>query len=166
MRLRAVEPGDVSQMYTWENDPAIWSVSGTTEPFSHHMIERFVETQKRDIFESRQQRLMIETLAAQKTVGALDLYDFDPLEGRAGVGILIYDLENRGKGYASDAITIACNYACRTLRMHQLWCSVGAENQASLALFRHAGFEQTGIRRDWHWTPEGYVDEILMQKML
>ena len=43
IRLRAVEPGDVDLMYEWENDCDIWPVSGTTEPFSRHQLERFVE---------------------------------------------------------------------------------------------------------------------------
>ena len=42
IRLRAVEPGDVDLMYEWENDCDIWPVSGTTEPFSRHQLERFV----------------------------------------------------------------------------------------------------------------------------
>ena len=40
IRLRAVEPGDVDLMYEWENDCDIWPVSGTTEPFSRHQLER------------------------------------------------------------------------------------------------------------------------------
>lgn len=33
-RLRALEPGDIDLMYAWENDTAVWSVSGTLAPFS------------------------------------------------------------------------------------------------------------------------------------
>ena len=36
VRLRAVEPEDVEAMYRWENDPAVWRVSGTLAPFSRH----------------------------------------------------------------------------------------------------------------------------------
>ncbi len=57
-------------------------------------------------------------------------------------------------------------YARRTLGLHQLWCGVGATNRASLALFRNAGFTQSGIRRDWLATPDGYEDEVLFQKIL
>lgn len=166
VRLRAVEPEDISRMYLWENDPAVWHVSGTTAPFSRHALERFVEEQQFDILQTRQQRLVIETLAGSLLVGALDLFDIDPLNGRAGIGILIHPADQRGKGYASDAVRIVCGYARTTLRMHQLWCGVEADNTASLALFRGAGFIETGTRRDWQWTPDGYRDEILLQKML
>lgn len=153
-------------MYLWENDPAVWHVSGTAAPFSRHALERFVEEQQFDLFQTRQQRLVIERLDDNRPVGALDLFDIDPLNSRAGVGILIHPAGERGKGFAADAVEIVCRYARTTLRLHQLWCGAGADNAASIALFRRAGFVETGRRRDWMWTPEGYRDEVTMQKIL
>ena len=37
--LRAVEPQDLELLCRWENDPSLWTVSGTIEPFSHYSIE-------------------------------------------------------------------------------------------------------------------------------
>lgn len=185
-RLRAVEPADVELLYVWENDPAVWSVSGTTAPYSRECLERFVEQQRFDIWQTRQMRLMIEPLcrcerrelqsgaaagveAAGGTVlapvGALDLFEFEPLHRRAGVGILIHDVNQRGRGWASDALAVAERYAREVLGLHQLWCEVGVENTPSLALFRGAGFETVGVRRDWVWTPRGYRDAVVMQKI-
>ena len=140
-RLRALEPGDIELMYAWENDTEIWGVSGTLAPFSRHTLERFIEGQQFDIFQTRQQRLIIETPEGLP-VGALDLFDLDPVNLRAGVGILIHDTAQRGKGYAADAVETVCSYARDMLHLHQLWCSVEAGNAASLALFRHAGFSE------------------------
>ena len=52
-RLRALEPGDIDLMYAWENDTAVWSVSGTLAPFSRHTLERFIQEQQFDIFQTR-----------------------------------------------------------------------------------------------------------------
>lgn len=52
------------------------------------------------------------------------------------------------------------------LGLHQLWSSVAAGNKASLALFRRAGFIETGTRRDWLWSSEGFCDEVMLQRML
>ncbi len=166
IRLRAVEPEDIDPMYRWENDPSVWRVSDTTAPFSRHTLERFIEEQQFDLYQTRQQRLIIETLAGRQVVGALDLFEFDPLNGRAGIGLLIYPANARGKGYAKDAVSTVCRYGREVLRLHQLWGNVGATNEASLALFRKAGFTEIGIKRDWLWTPDGYTDEILFQKIL
>lgn len=167
IRLRAVEPGDAETMYAWENDCAVWSVSGTTAPFSREQMLRFVAQQQQfDIFHSGQLRLIVETLAERRPVGAIDLFEFDPLHRRAGIGILIHARSDRGRGYASDAVEVLCRYAREVLGAHQLWCNVGADNEASLRLFRHAGFTEIGLKRDWLWRPDGYCDEVMLQKIL
>ena len=71
-RLRAVEPEDVETMYRWENDPEVWAVSGTTAPFSRHMLVQFVEQQRLDLAQTRQLRLIVETTEGEP-VGAIDL---------------------------------------------------------------------------------------------
>ena len=148
-RLRALEPGDIDLMYAWENDTAVWSVSGTLAPFSRHTLERFIQEQQFDIFQTRQH-----------------FFELDPINRRAGIGILIHDDALRGKGYASDAVETACRYAREVLNLHQLWCNVGSDNAPSRRLFAKAGFAEVGIKRDWLWRPGGYGDEILLQKIL
>ena len=143
-RLRALEPGDIDLMYAWENDTAVWSVSGTLAPFSRHTLERFIQEQQFDIFQTRQQRLVIETLGGIP-VGALDFFELDPINRRAGIGILIHDDALRGKGYASDVVETACRYACEVLNLHQLWCNVGSDNAPSRRLFAKAGFAEVGV---------------------
>ena len=165
VRLRAVEPEDVDVMYRWENDPAVWRVSGTLAPFSRHALMQFVEEQRLDLYRTGQLRLIIETPEGT-AVGTLDLFEFDPLHRRAGIGILIYDAAQRGRGYASDALETLRGYARETLGLHQLWCDVGADNEASLRLFDRAGFVRTGCKRDWILTPEGFRDLLTLQLII
>ena len=106
-------------MYAWENDTEIWGVSGTLAPFSRHTLERFIEEQQFDIFQTRQQRLIIETPEGLP-VGALDLFDLDPVNLRAGVGILIHGAGDRGRGFASDALDVLCRYARQVLGLRPL----------------------------------------------
>ena len=164
-RLRALEPDDIGLMYAWENNTEIWGVSGTLAPFSVHTLERFIEEQRFDVFQARQQRLIIETLDGTP-VGALDLFELDPVNSRAGIGILIHDTAQRNKGYAADAVETVCRYARDILHLHQLWCNVEAGNEASLALFRRAGFSQSGTKKQWLRLADGFHDEIFLQKIL
>lgn len=166
-RLRALEPQDVDVLYSWENDTALWRVSGTMAPFSRHSLMRFIEEQQYDIYASRQQRLVIEADVdgEARAVGAIDLFDFDPQNLRAGVGVVI-SAEHRERGYAKDALNILERYAKQVLHLHQLWCGIGADNKASIRLFQGAGFVECGRRREWILTADGAIDEILMQKIL
>lgn len=163
-RLRALEPADAEAMYAWENDTAVWPVSGTLAPFSREAVGRFIAEQRFDLYAARQLRLVIETLGGA-CAGALDLFEVDPHDLRAGVGILVAPPYRR-RGVAADALAVAEGYARRTLGLHQLWCTVGADNAASLALFRRAGYVECGRRREWLRTPDGWRDEVMMQRML
>ena len=164
-RLRALEPEDLDIMYGWENDTNVWRDSGTTAPFSRHVISRLIEEQQFDIYATRQMRLVIEDAANQESVGAVDIFEFDPHNRRAGVGIIVSP-PYRQRGFALDALRALERYASDILHLHQLWCSIAEDNTASLALFTRAGYEQCGRRREWLLTTDGAKDEILMQKIL
>lgn len=163
--LRALEPEDIDVMYGWENDTDSWRVSGTVAPFSRHLLSQLITQQQFDIYATRQMRLVIESRAEAVAVGAVDLFEFDPQNLRAGVGIIISP-EYRRKGYAIDALRTLERYASEILRLHQLWCSVGAKNVASRELFLRAGYIECGVRREWILSPDGAEDEVLYQKIL
>lgn len=163
-RLRALEPEDLDAMYGWENDTDSWRVSGTVAPFSRHVLSRLIDEQQFDIYATRQMRLVIESLDGS-AVGAVDMFEFDPQNLRAGVGIIVAP-PYRKQGFALDALQTLERYVRDVLRMHQLWCSVGADNEASIALFKKAGYAECGRRKEWILTPNGAIDEVLMQKLL
>ena len=85
---------------------------------------------------------------------------------RFGCGILVYDPAQRGKGYGAEALALLEEYARTVLRLRQLWCNVLADNVPSLTLFERAGFRRVGVKKEWIRTPEGYKDEVLLQKLL
>ncbi|MEO0405137.1 MAG: GNAT family protein [Bacteroidota bacterium] len=158
--LRAIEPHDVEHLFRWENDVDNWLVSGTKTPFSKAELQKYV-TGIRDIYADRQLRLIIST--DQKPVGTIDLYDFDPGNKRAGVGILIGETSERGKGLAQDALEVLIDYAFDILLLHQLYSSIPAYNDKSISLFEKLGFIQVGTRREWLKSAEGWHDEHLYQ---
>ena len=96
-------------------------------------------------------------------VGAVDLFDFDPFHQRAGIGILIYNKKNQGKGLATDALRLMALYATEVLGLHQLYANITVDNQASIHLFKKVGFEWVGTKKDWIRTSAGWLDEELYQ---
>lgn len=165
IRLRALEPDDVELLYRWENDPEIWAVSNTLAPFSRYTIEQYILDSQRDIYETRQLRLIIETPQGQ-AVGAIDFFDFDPFHQRAGVGVLIHQSSDRRKGYAAAALQLVCQYAGQVLGLHQLYANIGARNEASIRLFERAGFVCSGTKRDWIRSGKEWEDELIFQYMM
>ena len=165
IRFRALEPEDIDLLFEWENDAEIWEISNTFEPFSKYILAKYIKDSNRDIYESKQIRMIIETLEG-KAVGAIDLFDFDPFHFRAGVGILIHDEKDRKLGYASDSLKLLCSYATNYLRLHQLYANISEDNLASIHLFKSNGFELIGTKKEWRRTLDGWKNELMFQKLL
>lgn len=171
IHLRALEPSDINRLYFWENDSSIWSVSGTLVPFSRFVLEEFVKEVHQDIYTSKQLRLMIDLKyfdeadedETSRSIGCVDLFEFDPKNRRAGVGIMIANKADRGRGYATEALHLIIDYAFEVLDLHQIYSNVRIDNENSLALFKKAGFEITGLKQDWIYEQGKFYDEYIMQ---
>jgi diamine N-acetyltransferase len=163
INLRALEPEDLEMLYEWENNSTYWTISNTVTPFSKYTLKRYMENSHKSIYETGQLRLMIEIIQEKKTIGTIDIFDFDPFHKRAGLGILIADENQRRKGYASMALKCLIEYCFKTLQLHQLYCNILANNCESIDLFRKQGFIQAGIKKEWVKTSDGYLDEHMFQ---
>jgi diamine N-acetyltransferase len=166
IQLRALEPEDLELLYNWENDTEIWNVSETLSPISRFILKRYLENSHKDIFETKQLRLVIQLIDNKKAIGTIDLFNFDPYHKRAAVGVLIADKSNRKKGYASESLKILLNYCKEILKLHQLYCSISIDNETSLELFQQTGFEISGTRKEWNWIGTGFSDEYFLQIIL
>jgi diamine N-acetyltransferase len=160
--LRAVEPEDLSVMYDIENDPEMWDISNFVNPYSRYMLKQYIEASQSDVFADKQLRLMIVGRTDNEVIGTIDLSDFVPLHSRAEVGIAIRK-EYRSRGLAGEALSLLCDYSFRFLRLHQLYARVAVSNEHCISLFRSAGFEQTGLLKDWLIDEKGCSDVLLFQ---
>ena len=161
--LRALEPEDLEFVYTIENNESIWEVSNTHTPYSRFLIRQYLENAHQDIYEAKQLRLVICKNQDFEAVGLIDLFDFDPRNNRAGVGILIQNSTNRNSGIGTEALDLLIQYAFTKLNLHQLYANIDLENEASLALFTNFGFQNIGIKKQWNLINGRYKDEALFQ---
>ncbi|MBL7137320.1 MAG: GNAT family N-acetyltransferase [Bacteroidales bacterium] len=168
LKLRAVEPSDIDLLLECENNTSIWKVSNTVTPYSRFELEEYVLNAKRDIFSARQLRLMIDRIDGVDppvTIGTIDLYDFDPVHLRAGIGIMIAE-EFREQGHAAEALKILIRYAVDSLLLHQLFCHISSDNQISIRLFESLGFIRCGEKKEWLNIGDGWMDEYMYQLIL
>ncbi|MFA9391693.1 MAG: GNAT family N-acetyltransferase [Prolixibacteraceae bacterium] len=163
--LRALEPTDLELLYQWENDAEVWRVSNAHTPLSRFALANYIKSNDRDIWESKELRLMIED-QKQQALGTVELFDFDPYHARAGIGIIVYDSSERRRGIASEALDLIQEYAVNELGLVQLYANIAASNEPSIQLFLKIGFELVGIKKRWLRTAYGWDDEHLLQKFL
>jgi diamine N-acetyltransferase len=163
--LRAVEKDDAGQVFLWENNPKNWKVSNTEVPFSMFDIIQLIEQQS-DLRKSGQLRLVIMTQQDKRAVGVIDLYDVNFKHGYAAVGILIAEDQDKGKGIATEALSLLIQYCTEILELRNLYCQIHGDNQASVALFEKAGFVHAGTRTNWLRFKNQYFDELTYQLCL
>lgn len=161
--LRALEPEDLEFIYSIENDEEIWEVSNTQTPYSRFLIRQYLENAHQDIYEAKQLRLAICEKDGFTALGLIDLFDFDPVNQRAGIGIIIRDAENRNKGVGKEALSLLINYSFSKLQLHQLYANIDTDNTVSISLFTNFGFKQIGVKKDWNKIHGQYKDEALYQ---
>ena len=160
--LRALEPEDLDFVHRVENTEEFWEVSATQTPYSRFMIKQYLENAHRDIYDVKQLRLVICDLQG-KEVGLIDVFDFEPKDRRAAIGILIADAADREKGYGAEALGLICSYCFKHLALHQVYANITQGNETSVNLFENQGFHKVGIKKDWTYSQGQFKDEILYQ---
>lgn len=160
--LRALEPEDLEFLFEVENNEEFWEVSATSVPFSRYILRQYLENSHKDIYEVKQLRLVICTNDGE-TAGFVDIFDFDPKNRRAALGILIVPKGKRNKGYGSEALELVCKYCFTHLGLHQVYANVGEDNTSSRILFERAGFILAATKKDWNLVDEEYKTELTYQ---
>ena len=161
--LRAIEPEDIDALYLWENDTLLWGLNNMRTPVSKWNLKNLVEQAGMDIYEVKQQRFMIVLKANNQAIGAIDIFDFDAFHSRAGIGILIYDKNNRNKQLGSEALELIINYSFSFVKMKQLYCNILKSNTNSKKLFSNKGFIKTGVFKEWVWNGNEFEDSEFYQ---
>ncbi len=164
LNIRALEPEDLDFLFELENDSEVWKVSETTAPVSRNTLRKFIESSYLDITQTRQARFIIVSTDDNIAVGTIDLFDYDPINRRIGIGILIKK-EYRGNHFAKHAMNLAMDYCFNILSVHQVFCNIQKDNQISLNLFQKLGFTVIGIKKDWYLFDNQWKDEYMLQKV-
>lgn len=146
--LRKIEPTDLPFLYQWENDASVWADGANHNPLSQQDLRTYIASTTGDIYKDGQLRLMIEDEGV--TCGCMDLFDLDPRNRRAALGMYIAP-EFRGKGVGKEAVRQIEEYAFGFLHLRVLYAIIATQNIACNTLYRNAGYTPSPLS---HWTLE------------
>lgn len=162
--LRALEPSDIDIIFEWENNVELWNAGSTIAPFSRQQIIQYLKDYSSDIYTQRQIRFMVCLCKNDEPIGMFDIFDFDPHNSRAALGVMI-DTASQRMGYGYRALALIERYAFSIINIHQLTAIVSSDNIASINLFKKSHFTLIGEIEDWLHTPNGYVSSLMFQKI-
>ena len=156
IRLRKIEPSDLPYLYRWENDASAWADGANHNPLSQQDLRDYIASTTGDIYRDGQLRLIIEQSPMTNdqlpiTMGCIDLFDLDPRNRRAAIGMYIAP-EYRGKGVGKEAVRLLEQYAFDFLHLRVLYAIIATQNITCTALYRHAGYNPSPLPK---WTLEG-----------
>lgn len=164
VKLRVPEVKDAPQMLLWENDTDFWRVSGTEAPFSLLEIENFIMSASK-VRENKQLRFIIVD-QNNNSVGLIDLYNINFKHSRGGVGVLIANDKDRGRGYAKKAIDLLIKFAVNKLNIRNFYANIQSDNEKSVRLFESLDFIKVGEKKDWYIFPDEVLNEYIYQRIV
>lgn len=158
IKLRKIEPSDLPFLYQWENDASSWADGANHNPLSQQDLRSYIESTTGDIYRDGQLRLII--MEDETTLGCIDLFDFDPRNRRAAIGMYIIP-EARGKGLGKEALKQLEDYAFGFLNLRLLYATIATQNIPCSTLYKNAGYAPSSPLT--HWTLES--DAVFWLKM-
>jgi RimJ/RimL family protein N-acetyltransferase len=138
--LRPPRPSDVEVAYAWDRDPELAAWNGRAP------ISISLSAARRDYLARWEdpgvKTFIIEAGEPREPIGMVTMYDFrnDGCE----LGIKIGPRSLRGRGYASEAVSLLVTYAFEDLNLKVVHGSTLAHNHRMQRVFEKNGFSQVG----------------------
>ena len=150
---------DAETYCRWLNDPLIaGNIDGAAKVYSLAAEREYIEkTQKGNAH--------IYAIVLKETdtlIGNIGIEEIDTTSRTATIGMFIGDEENRGKGFGSEALRLACRYAFDRPNMHSLHLWVFSFNERAMNMYKKVGFKEVGRMRESYYLDGKYHDSILM----
>lgn len=160
VRLRAIEPSDWETYFAWNwDDEQARNLDAIPFPQSQEAMRRWAEQEAVRKPEGDNFRFVIENEAGD-VVGDLTTHHCNSRAGTFAYGISVRN-DQRGKGYASEAIALVLRYYFRDLRYQKVTVSVYGFNEPSIRLHEKLGFQLEGRLRRMIYTGDKFSDELI-----
>ena len=162
IELKLPAPSDLRKLLDWENDLDNSEHTDFPTFFSKEQLSEFLSS-THDLLLNNQIRYMITH--NEETIGCIDLFEYDLVNSRAGVGIFI-EKKWRNKGFAYAALNKLKHLASTDFFLNQLYATIYSSNIGSLKLFKSSGFVINGTRQQWVRKQEQFEDVHFLQCFL
>lgn len=110
----------------------------------------------------RERTFSIVERSSGRVVGNCGMFDIAHPHRSAEVGIVIGELDARGRGYGTEAMRLLLDYAFTAAGMDSIMLRVYEFNPAARRCYEKAGFREIGRRRGSRWFNGRFWDDIYM----
>jgi RimJ/RimL family protein N-acetyltransferase len=142
--LRPVERTDLPTFQRWINDRSVnrwllprWPISLDEETLWY---ERMVQ--------STTDRVLTIIAPDGTPIGNIGLHQIDHRNGRAELGIAIFEVSYHNQGLGTDAIVTLLRFAFEECNLHRVALRVQEENHRARRCYEKCGFQAEGVERE------------------
>jgi len=152
---------DDYQTYTkWMNDETLSSGLGS---FNFYLSEGREKEWLESVNKKGTNDFAIIRKEDNKIIGNYGLEKDNDISNRYHIGGYIGEIEDRGKGYGTEALKLITKYAFEVLNAQTLFSGIFAFNQNSLKAAIKAGYKEAGMYRETYFYNGVYNDEFLVE---
>jgi [ribosomal protein S5]-alanine N-acetyltransferase len=160
--LKSLVPEEVGQYYAdWLNDPEIVKyLESRWKSYNLSDVKNYIQTINNG---DKDYLLGIFLNGNNRHIGNIKIGGIDPIHRFANLGLIIGEKECWGKGYGTEAISLATQIAFHQLNLNCLIAGIYSPNLSSYRAFINAGWEEAGRFKKYRFFDGHYVDQINVQ---
>lgn len=159
--LRPYRLKDTEPLWNSVENETINRLTGTHGTFTREQIDNYVANQIEADDDTRAS-FIIEAKKDKRAVGEIVINDIDRYNRSGNIRIALFEEQDFGKGYGTQAMRMMVDYGFRELSLHRITLGVYAFNPGAIHVYEKIGFIKEGVLRDaLYWDGE-YIDEITM----
>lgn len=164
--LREYKREDIEHMRKWVNDPEV--VDNLSDIFlAPHTLDA-TEDFLNSILKGERKDTFCFVIAEKETeayIGQIDLFKVDWKNRSSEIGIVIGEVENRGKGIGSEALRVLQDFVFNRLNMNRLEIKVHSYNKRAHNCYLRSGFKEEGRLRQSFFIHGKYFDTIILSML-
>lgn len=157
VRLRPLAATDLRRCVKWFSDPQIIHFLGRNAPVTMAVEERWFRDYER---RTDEQIFAIEVDGVH--IGNVGLHKIDRVHRKADVGIVIGETRFWSRGYGTEAMRAALDYAFGPLALNKVSLEVLEYNHRAIRTYERLGFRREGVHREDVQKNGRFIDVIRM----
>ncbi|MFW9927645.1 MAG: GNAT family N-acetyltransferase [Candidatus Thorarchaeota archaeon] len=166
VKLRRLELEDADIILEHWNEYQVRQYFPNPLPKTRKEIQDFISS-RNDGFAGRYVFTFgIEDKTTRKLVGFIDVSNINWISGTGMIdNLVIFDKNNRGKGYGKDAMLVLLDFSFNILGLHNVYLFVYKFNQHAISFYEKIGFQKLGFLREGAYI-NGKRDDVAIMDII
>ena len=160
--LRALELTDLDSIMKHWNTYEMRIGMGRFLPDSRQNREEWIKKIDEDMKNGVSYSFAVVNKETEEFLGVGGLKRVNNVSRSAFLSIAIYNIENHGKGFGTDAVECLLKIGFNILNLHRIELHVYEFLKSGIHIYTKAGFKHIGTRRKASFISGRYVDDLIM----